>query len=83
MRSRTDTKARAYVLIEAETGQLDTVVSVLRAIPEVVEAGATIGLCDIIAVIESPDQNMIGRLVITAIHSITGVKRTTTCLVIR
>jgi len=40
------------------------------------------GPYDIIATIETPDQRAIGRLVMDAIHEITGIKRTITCVAI-
>jgi DNA-binding Lrp family transcriptional regulator len=70
------------VLIEAEPGRLDAVLAALRAMPEVAQTDAVIGPCDIITVLESPDQNAIGQVVISAIHGIGGVRRTTTCLAI-
>ena len=85
MRHRTSdpTNARAYVLIEAETGQLDTVVAALRRLPHVVAADAVIGPYDVIALIETSDPRVIGRLVIDEFHGISGVKRTTTCLAVQ
>jgi len=77
---RGKTTARAYVLIDAEPGQLEQAVAALRRIRQVVAADAVIGPYDIVALIEMPDPRDIGRLVITEIHGITGIKRTTTCL---
>jgi len=75
--------ARAYVLIEAEAGHIDAIVAALRNVPPVIMVDAVVGPCDVIAVIESPEQRAIGRLVIDVLHSIAGVKRTTTCFVIQ
>jgi DNA-binding Lrp family transcriptional regulator len=82
-RTRTASTARAYVLIEVETGYIDAAVAALRELPAVVAADPIIGPCDIIAMIETPDPNVIGRLVIDKFHAIRGIKRTTTCFAIR
>jgi len=75
--------ARAYVLIEVETGHIDAAVAALRALPAVAAVDAVIGPCDIIAIVETPEERAIGRLVIDNIHAIAGIKRTTTCFVIQ
>jgi DNA-binding Lrp family transcriptional regulator len=74
--------ARAYVLIEAEAGQAGSVVAMLGELPDIRAANAVTGPYDIIATIETSDQRAIGRLVMDAIHGISGIKRTLTCLVI-
>jgi DNA-binding Lrp family transcriptional regulator len=71
------------VLIEAETGHIDAIVAALGDLDAVVAVDAVVGPCDVIAVLETPDQRTIGRLVIDVLHSIAGVKRTTTCFVIQ
>ena len=75
--------ARAYVLIEAETGFINAIVAALSELDAVVAVDAVVGPCDVIAVIETLEQRTIGRLVIDELHSIAGVKRTTTCFVIQ
>jgi len=74
--------ARAYVLIEAEAGQVGSVIAVLRELPGVTTADAVTGPYDIIMTIETPDPRDIGRLVMNEIHGVTGIKRTVTCLAI-
>ena len=74
--------ARAYLLIEADAGEVGAVIRTLREVPGIRTADAVTGPYDIIATIETPDQRMIGRLVIDVIHGITGIKRTITCLAI-
>lgn len=75
-------QARAYVLIEAEAGQVATVISLLRALPGVSVADPVTGPYDIIVTIETQDQRDIGRLVMNELHAIAGIKRTVTCLAI-
>ncbi|MFO7169217.1 MAG: Lrp/AsnC ligand binding domain-containing protein [Chloroflexota bacterium] len=75
-------QARAYVLIEAEAGQVASVIARLRALPGVSIADPVTGPYDIIVTIETPDQRDIGRLVMNELHAIPGIKRTVTCLAI-
>lgn len=74
--------ARAYILIEAEAGQVASVISALRALPGVHTADPVTGPYDIIVTIETGDQRDIGRLVMNDIHVVSGIKRTITCLAI-
>ena len=74
--------ARAYVLIEAEAGQVAEVIAALRGLQGVRTADIITGPYDLIAVIELPDQRAIGRLVMDELHGIAGIKRTITCLAI-
>jgi DNA-binding Lrp family transcriptional regulator len=74
--------ARAYLLIEADAGEVGAVIRALREVPGIRTADAVTGPYDIIATLETSDQRMIGRLVIDVIHGITGIKRTITCVAI-
>jgi DNA-binding Lrp family transcriptional regulator len=75
-------QARAYVLIEAEAGQVGSVISALRELAGVSAADPVTGPYDIIVTIETPDPRDIGRLVMNEIHGVAGIKRTVTCLAI-
>jgi DNA-binding Lrp family transcriptional regulator len=74
--------ARAYVLIEAEAGQVGSVIASLREMLGVSAADPVTGPYDIIVTIETPDPRDIGRLVMNEIHGVSGIKRTVTCLAI-
>ncbi|EFO79308.1 transcriptional regulator, AsnC family [Oscillochloris trichoides DG-6] len=74
--------ARAYVLIEAESGRVAEVLAALRTLNGMAAVDAVTGPYDIIATVQTPDPRMIGRLVMNEIHSVEGVKRTVTCMVI-
>jgi DNA-binding Lrp family transcriptional regulator len=74
--------ARAYVLIEAEAGQVGQVIAALRSMLGVTAADAVTGPYDIVVTIETPDPRDIGRLVMNEIHGVNGIKRTITCLAI-
>jgi DNA-binding Lrp family transcriptional regulator len=75
-------QARAYVLVEAEAGQVRAIIEVLRGLLGVSAADAVTGPYDIVITIETPDPRDIGRLVMNEIHGIAGIKRTVTCLTI-
>lgn len=75
-------QARAYVLVEAEAGQVRSIITMLRGLPGVSAADAVTGPYDIVVTIETPDPRDIGRLVMNEIHGIAGIKRTVTCLTI-
>jgi DNA-binding Lrp family transcriptional regulator len=75
-------QARAYVLIEAEAGQVGSVIASLRELPGISAADPVTGQYDIIVTIETPDPRDIGRLVMNEIHGVNGIKRTVTCLAI-
>jgi DNA-binding Lrp family transcriptional regulator len=75
-------QARAYVLIEAEAGQVASVIAALRELTGVSAADPVTGPYDIIVTIETPDPRDIGRLVMNEIHGVAGIKRTVTCLAI-
>ncbi len=72
--------SRAYILIEAEAGQVAALITTLRTIEGVSAADPVTGPYDIIVVVETEDQREIGRLVMHALHVLPGVKRTITCL---
>ncbi len=73
-------QSRAYILIEAEAGQVTALITTLRTIEGVSAADPVTGPYDIIVVVETEDQREIGRLVMHSLHSLPGIKRTITCL---
>ncbi|NNJ10528.1 Lrp/AsnC ligand binding domain-containing protein [Chloroflexales bacterium ZM16-3] len=75
-------EAKAYVLIEAESGRVADVLAALRALAGMTAVDAVTGPYDIIATVQTPDPRNIGRLVMSEIHSVEGIKRTVTCMVI-
>ncbi|MCS6879807.1 MAG: Lrp/AsnC ligand binding domain-containing protein [Oscillochloridaceae bacterium] len=75
-------EAKAYVLIEAESGHVAEVLTALRTIEGVSAADAVTGPYDIIATVQTPDPRNIGRLVMNQIQGVEGIKRTVTCIVI-
>jgi DNA-binding Lrp family transcriptional regulator len=75
-------ESKAYILIEAESGRVATVLAALRAISGMTAVDAVTGPYDIIATVQTSDPRNIGRLVMNEIHSVEGIKRTVTCMVI-
>ena len=74
--------AKAYVLIEARVGKTKQVVEAIRKLQGVVSVDAVTGPYDAIAVIQAETLNEIGELIVLKVHSIAGVSRTVTCLVL-
>lgn len=72
---------KAYVLVNIHPGSIDEVVRNMRRLPEVVEANATFGPYDAVAVIQADTIGQLGRLVNVRIQSIPGIVETLTCLV--
>ncbi len=75
-------EAKAYVLIEAEAGQVGSIIATLRGMEGVRAADPVTGPYDIVVIVATEDQRDIGRLVMDEIHGIVGIKRTVTCLAI-
>ncbi len=78
---------RAYILIECVAGTARCVHQGLQRLAvadaKVLLADTTTGPFDVIALVESPDLDRLGRAVTEGIQRLQGVQRTTTCLVIR
>jgi DNA-binding Lrp family transcriptional regulator len=75
-------EARAYVLVEVESGRIADVISALRTIQGMSAVDAVTGPYDIIATLQTLDPRQIGHLVMHEIQGIEGLKRTVTCIVI-
>jgi DNA-binding Lrp family transcriptional regulator len=74
--------AKAYVLINTETGKTQEVASALRATTGIVAVDVVTGPYDIVAVLQAADTNALGRLVMNYIHGTPGVKSTLTLIVV-
>jgi DNA-binding Lrp family transcriptional regulator len=75
--------ASAYVLIEANPPEIPHILKALSTIENVKSADVVTGIYDIIVYVVGEDQNEIGRIVIKDINPIPGVKRATTCMVVK
>ncbi len=74
--------ARAYVLVETAVGKTGSVKASLERKPTVKAVDTVTGPYDLIVQIEGPDISSIGRIVLDEIHTVEGVSRTITCLVV-
>ena len=71
--------ARAFVLIEAETGKRQDVATNARGLPNVEVVDILLGPYDVVVLVGGLDVQTVGDLVATQIHEISGVRRTMTC----
>ena len=78
---------RAYVLIESAVGRASDIAKGVKKEKlkeaNVVSVEAVTGPFDVIALLESDDLDKLGRAITDAIQQVSGVQRTTTCLVVK
>ena len=67
-----------FIFIKATAGFVETIVTRLRQITEVKEAHAVTGTIDIIAKLEVEDFTYISKVILSQIHQIDGVEKTST-----
>jgi DNA-binding Lrp family transcriptional regulator len=72
----------AYVLIETEVGKVDNVAQALTSLDGVQLAEDLAGPYDVIASVQAPGLDELGKLVAFGIQNLDGVTRTLTCMVI-
>jgi DNA-binding Lrp family transcriptional regulator len=73
----------AYVLIESEVGKVANVAQAMTELDGVQLAEDLAGPYDVIARVEAPGLDELGRLVVFRIQVLDGVTRTLTCMVLR
>ena len=73
---------RAYVFIECTLGKATLVAEAVGKLPGVKMAHAVTGPYDIIAFVDAPDVDALGRVVLSKIRTIAGVTKTLTCVCI-
>ena len=73
---------KVFILIETAVGQTREVANTLKGVSGVQSADVVTGPYDVIAVIDAPDLNTVGRVVENQVHSLEGVTRTVTCVAI-
>jgi DNA-binding Lrp family transcriptional regulator len=71
----------AYVLIETEVGKVAHVAEAIIKLDGVQLAEDLAGPYDVIARVQAPDLDQLGRVVVFHIQSLDGVTRTVTCTV--
>lgn len=73
---------QAYILIQTEVGKSGVVSETVGQLTGVVSAEDVTGPYDVIARIEAPTVDELGRQVISAIQDVPHITRTTTCTVV-
>ena len=72
----------AYVLVQTEVGKVAHVAQALNDLDGVELAEDITGPYDVIARIQAPGLDQLGRLVVSRIHVVDGVTRTLSCMVL-
>ena len=72
----------AYVLIETEVGKVAQVAQTLSGLDGVQLAEDLADPYDVIARLQAPSLNELGRLVVAHVQLLDGVTRTVTCIVL-
>jgi DNA-binding Lrp family transcriptional regulator len=72
----------AYVLIEIEVGKVAHVAQAITKLDGVQLAEDLAGPYDVIAKVQMPSLDELGRLVVSRIQVLDGVTRTVTCMVL-
>ncbi len=73
----------AYVLIQTEVGVAARVAQAVGALDGVERAEDLVGPYDVIARVQAPGLDELGRLVVAKVQAVDGVTRTLTCSVIQ
>ena len=72
----------AYVLVESEVGKVAHVVQAITELDGVQLAEDLAGPYDVIARVQAPGLDELGRLVVFRVQVVDGVTRTLTCMVL-
>jgi len=75
--------AKAFVLINAETGSEKNVVEKVRTLKNVREAHFVFGVYDVIAVVEAPDIDELRNTIHNQMRQVKGIRSTCTMVVIK
>ena len=73
---------KAYILIETAVGQSEDVAIALKALPGVDTVDTVTGPYDVIAMVSAADLNGVGQIVTRQVHTVSGIVRTVTCMVV-
>jgi len=75
--------AKAFVLVNAETGSEQEVVEKVRTVKNVKEAYFVFGVYDVIAVVEAPNVDELRNTVHNEMRQVKGIRSTCTMVVIK
>ena len=73
---------QAYILIQTDVGRAASFAETIAGIDGVVLAEDVTGPYDVIARVEAPSVDELGKLVIARIQDVDGITRTLTCTVV-
>ena len=71
----------AYILIDVELGNTDSVLKELKEIDEAIRIAVTTGEYDIVILLEVPDLEALYEITVNRVHKINGISATTTAVV--
>ena len=71
---------RAYLLIETQAGESNTVLETLKSLQQTVQVDRVTGPYDLICIIEADNLEEVGQIVREKIHTTAGVSRTMSCI---
>ena len=74
--------AKAFVLMETAVGKTKSVVTSLKKMEGIKSVDTVTGPYDVIAIVEAGNLNDVGDVITGKIHTIDGISRTVTCLVV-
>jgi len=83
LESEEENSIKAYILIKADPKEIPSIMLALSTFEGIKTADVVTGPYDIIVYAEVPDQYELGKLVLTKIHSLEGVKEAITCVVVK
>ena len=73
---------KVFILIETAAGETRAAADAMKRVGAIRSVDVVTGPFDIMAVIEAPDMQAMGRVLEQDIHTIAGVTRTVTCVAI-
>jgi DNA-binding Lrp family transcriptional regulator len=73
----------AYVLVQVQVGRSVDVGGEIARIENLISSDVVTGPYDVIALVEAPSMDDLGKLVVAGIQAVDGVTRTLTCPIIR
>jgi DNA-binding Lrp family transcriptional regulator len=83
MELESESSIKAYIMIKADPREIPSIMIALSTFDGIRTADVVTGPYDIIVFAELKNQDELGRLVITKIHTLEGVKEAITCVVVR
>ena len=76
------TMVHAYILVQTEVGRSVAVAQQIAAIPGVISAEDVTGPYDVIVRAEAESVDLLGKLVVAKVQTVSGIMRTLTCTVV-